>query len=239
MKDYNKIFADENKPTFDHQKEIQTEVNKHEKKIGKWTMILTVPSLFLLIYFDYGWTFLGFHWEWAANVCISDGDVTVSKFMIAFIITFVLFVVAFILCAIIIGQTNKSRQKLINADRKWLKEKANEFATTVYLNDMISALSTVFTLDTEFKDNFKKIIVKFEWFQYDGFRNYGHDLTHFYKNGEKQVWIEEKLLIKHEGSKYRLQRWEYEEDAFRFFFEKINPNGLVEKDVEFRLPVID
>jgi hypothetical protein len=118
-----------------------------------------------------------------------------------------------------------------------LQTKAKEFASSTYLNDLISALSTVFTLDSTFKDNFKNIIVEFEWLDYNGFRYWGHNATHFYDGDGNKVWIEKKLTIRHEGSKYHLNRWDYGKDAFIFCFEKINPNGLVEKDVEFKLPV--
>jgi hypothetical protein len=236
MKNYNKIFADENKLRFDQQNRLKAEANKREKKIVLWTIIPTILSLFLLEYFDYGWTFLGFHWEWPANLPKSGDGNTI---FITFVGSIVLIIIAIVVASVIIQRVNKSLREQINADKETLETEAKKFASSTYLDDLISALNTVFTLDASFKDNFKKIIVKFEWLDYNGFRHWGHDITYFYNDDGNKVWIEEKLVIRHEGSKYHLKEWNCENDSFRFFFEKINANGLVEKNVEFKLPVVE
>jgi len=240
MKDYNKIFADENKYIFDRRKELQNKVNQVDNKIGFWTFVLASLSFCFLLYFIYGWGFFGFRWEWAANFYkIFDENDTCIRILIACVGTIALVIFWVVTYNKIANQINKLHKKCIESDEKILKEKANEFASTTYLNDIFSALSTAFTLDSEFKDTFKTIIPKFEWFDYNGFRHYGTSLTSYqYDKDYNKVWIKESLIIRHEGSKYELERWECEKKVFYFFFKKINPNGLVEKDVEFRLPVI-
>jgi len=235
MKDYSKIFKDDNKHTFDHQEQFQTKANKRERKIGNCIVILALTSFFLLIYSIYGWTFLGFRWEWAANLYNADLQ-SPDRFFIVFVGYIVLLILAFVMFAIISYQANKSLQKLIDADKETLEGKAYDFAITVYFDDMISALSTVFKLDDTFTNTFKKMIVEFTWFEHGEFRNHGHGLTKYHFD-HNEVCVENRLMINHEESIYHLQKWEYEKDAFRFFFEKINANGLVEKNVELRLPV--
>jgi len=236
MKDYNKIFADENKKIFDQCKELQEKVDKTDKKIGVWAWSLAVPSLFFLIYFNYGWSFLGFRWEWAADFHKKFGE-DCDRFPITLIGVVILIVIWLVFYGMMSFQLGKPRNKYIDSYKKMLEEKAKEFAVTTYLNDMISALGAVFTLDATFADTFKPIMLKFEWLDCDGFRQWGTDVMFYYDKDYEKVFFQKKLIVRHEGSKYQLKGWECDKEIFIFHFDKINPNGLVEKDVEFRLPV--
>jgi len=238
MKDYTKIFKDENKQTFDHQKMIQEKIDKCNKKIIILTAILISITIFFLLYFNYSWNFIGFEWTWSMNVK-NDDEISILKFIITVFGPMILALLGMVLYGILGVIINRSEQKVINIDQNILKANSKAFASSVYLDDILSALKTVFTLDSTFVDTFRKIMPEFEWFNYDQFNPWGKDVTNYYDNEGNTIYIEEKLIIKHEGSKYQLKSWEHEKNEFRFFFEKINSNGLVEKDVEFLLPVTD
>lgn len=233
MKNYNKMFVDENKDILNHREKIQNKVNQNEKKISSWIAILWLIASFFLLYFTYRWSFLGFQWEWTTKD-LEESNLKICITVCGIIILMVISGVAYYYITTLVNKTNND---LIKIDKKTLKEKTGKFATTTYLNDIFSALETLFILDEAFKKAFKDIFSKLEWLN-DEFKDYFYNSCYYYDNN-KQEWIAEPLIIKYEGSKYELKKWEHDEKVFHFFFDKINPNGLVEKDIEYRLPVID
>ena len=105
---------------------------------------------------------------------------------------------------------------------KNLRDKTDEFAKTIYYNDLIKALGTEFPdISNEFKEKLLNIIESESWFRYYGFTFDPEGLTLDYANYEDEL-----LELKHKGCRYFLTSWEYHENLpFTFTFDKEDTNG--------------
>jgi hypothetical protein len=117
--------------------------------------------------------------------------------------------------------------------KKSLHKQANDFASTVYFPDVLSALETKFTLTDEFKIKFKSIIEADLWLNNNlTFGTNGFILD--YKNNEKKL-----LEINHEGDKYYISSF-YHSSTFMdfiFIFDKVDTEGNITRATEILLPI--
>lgn len=114
-----------------------------------------------------------------------------------------------------------------------LENRATEFALKVYLPDIRSALQSKFYFYSPFESRIKQTIQDCHWFDHD-------DLT-FDPSGIELDYTEDEqeplrpFSITDESCMYYLTGWDYYPNlSFRFYFDKINPDGKVE-EVTFQL----
>lgn len=235
MKDYKKQFNDSNGIAIEQYNDA---VAKRDKKIttkvrifGALIFIFCLVCIFLALYINVGWDFLGFRVSFFVD---SEGHknwvqaCSLTCLMASFTITFG-FAIQWLIKTLV-KSTYKKITKEIEGLTRLLKHKASIFAATVYFYDLIAALTCTFALSDEFEQKLQNSISEKDWIQDNEFDPAGLEFD--YTKEKKQ------LIIQHEGYKYYLTEFGYCENApFRFFFEKIHPDGRVE-DVEFELPII-
>ncbi len=231
MQKYKKRFQKENQTTLD---KISKATLSMEDEIKKKKIIIkniiTVFGLFLALItylITNGWGFMNFGWNSDLNtlqkILLFGGLIIISIYISV--------TTRYRITAWQIGKTKKKYGDEIEQLETILEERAATFATTVYADDIIAALSKRFTLTAEFVEKFKKIIGNYNWLVFYEFEPDGLELDYLEDK-------EELLVIEHEKCRYFWITWIYYEDApFRFFFEKINPDGSVEANIlEFALP---
>jgi len=130
------------------------------------------------------------------------------------------------ICLCIVSTIAKAR---LDFYRKQLEEKAKTFVSLTIFTDICSTLESVGTFDSDFKSTLRNIIKDDRiWFKKGQFVCKGFNLD--YKNDK------ERLMIENEGCTYYLTSWWHSYGlTFMFTFDKIKPNGRVEKDVKFSL----
>ena len=105
---------------------------------------------------------------------------------------------------------------------KIYEEKAMEFATTIYFNDIIDALSAKFTLSQDFNDKLKEIMTNLCWYD-DGFTS---DIEFI------KPFFEEKM--RRSDKEYYLAGWTNTKKGFLFECKKASKKDQF-KTVEFLL----
>jgi hypothetical protein len=231
MKDYKKTFNDNNKTIIEQHNNagiaLDNKIGNKKIMVAIVCTLLWLGFVFMALYISAGWTFLGFK---CSVLMLDDSDghirwflVIVVTFVESLLIGIILFVTYFFI-ALSISHKENNEDKVTEQ----LQDKAIFLAATIYLDDIIAALSSRFTLSDEFKNKFQAIIMKYDWLENGEFDAHGIDFD--YLEDEQQ------LIIKDGGFTYYLTNFLYYDNApFRFFLEKIHPDGFVE-DIEYALP---
>lgn len=155
MKDYIKIFNDENKDIFYHKKMIESKARKQEQKAKNWIKYPTVMVIILLSYLYYKYTFVEFYLSWVEDLYeylrkpAIVAIVTVINTIVLFVITY--YILYLPICMYIL----RSKKKLIEHDNKVLETKAKEFATAIYLEDKCLLLAKYGKVTPELKNYLK------------------------------------------------------------------------------------
>lgn len=106
--------------------------------------------------------------------------------------------------------------------------KAMEFATTIYLDDFITALENEFILESGFKDTVKIEMEGLCWYDEE---NNTFSPGFFLEN---ECYLDERIISKSTGKNYYLISWEDKKTGF--FIEFLEVEGKM-KCTEFFLPV--
>jgi magnesium-transporting ATPase (P-type) len=220
MKDYKKMFEEANKEAIE-------QFEKKIEKQGKKSLYLSIIIMIFTLLFAFAVMVIGL---------LLGGEKTVME-AIKTVLSNTFPLIAIIICAVLLMfLVNAAICSMKRASTENpLEEKAVEFATTIYFDDLISALASVFTLSDEFTKKLKEIISNYEWLE-EGTFDFdpdGMDLN--YENDRKVL-----LHIEHEGYIYYLAAWKYYPNfPFTFVFDKVpDKGGIVEQGIKMRLPII-
>lgn len=252
MKDYKTLFKNANQTTFTTISDLDNRIAIKNNSM-KWFFVIVgiaCALLFSIIYF-----------QWLRQRVDYDPSTVTAIAMIGgtFLAAMLSLIIYNIMYAWDQSLENRRKEQII-----LLKKKATEFATTIYYDDIIAALSSGFTLSSEFKEKFKNFINDLNWLETteeeDEDNTYEDDdsdeepddenlddenlliICEFDPDGITCDYVEdekEKFIIRHEGCIYYLTGWAYQVGfPFHFWFTRIQPNGQVEKWIEFELPVM-
>lgn len=229
-KNYREIFEKENQSIFTQKKQMEKKAKNRRIKVG---VCVALVVSFFLTYLPLGWDFLGFGLK----------SYSPNHIPIVIIIGSLLFLFAgFIIYEISSSLFTRSLRKEITIFQRTLKREARKFAVTTYLDDILAALSTTFTLDDIFKKKLLDILYKLDWFHDDSFTCNTGDFyweevyVSFGNKDNNIIRIQEKLTLIYEKKEYSLKKCYYEDGEFHFLFDTLDANGRFEENVKFRLP---
>lgn len=247
MKDYKQLFKEVNKATFTSISDLDNRIAIKKNKSTWFFVIFGIACAVLLSIINFQWL--------QQRV---DYDPSIITAMAIIGSTFLSTMLSLILYNIMYA-SNQSLEKRRREQITLLTQKATEFAKSVYYDDIITALSSRFTLSNEFKEKFKNFISDLYWIETteedeeddddeDDENDYDNDdeeenlpiIYEFDPDGLACEYLEhekERFVIHHEGYIYYLSAWAYHiEFPFHFWFTRVQPNGQVEKQIEFELP---
>lgn len=235
MKNYEENFKAENKILLD---QMNSAITLFKQKVGKRQFLVAFIGIlfifvvsFLTLYLIAGWEFLGFGispWFPGYHTSKVDGGATIFATLAISVI--IAIVVGNIQHSIISRYEKATPSEIIEMNKK-LEEKAKAFVLRTYLQDVLGALTTKFMLTHEFKEHLRAKFEDQTWFdKKDGALLIGGFSFHYLETGDEELFT-----IHHEGCIYYLTSWDYPKSGFRFFLEKIHPDGRVE-ELEYELP---
>jgi hypothetical protein len=237
MKNYKTMFYDNNKIIIGQYNDVKTSLdNKIENKenlITGFCILFWLGCIFMSLYINVGWKFFGFSFRYLAFTDIY-GNVewfsAIGMTILSSIVTGLITIALFFMMLYFLCKSSKKNEEIEKLEEQ-LRKKVADLGTTIYFDDIIAALSSTFTLSNDFRERLKNFIEgHYLSFDCDKFDPSGLEFDYLEEE-------EERLIIQHEGCTYYFKGWDYYEDLpFRFLFDKIHPDGLVE-EIEYSLPV--